>query len=74
MRFEIQATAASLAEFTSEERCDLAQELAGQDPADAETVLDGLPQIERFEIAYHPSWFPNRMPSNPDRITWEFAE
>ncbi len=73
-RFEIEATAESLAEFTSEERRDLAQGLAGKDPADAETVLDGLPQIERFEIAYHPSWFPNRMPSNPDRITWEFTE
>ena len=73
-RFEIQATAASVAEFTSDERRDLAQDLAGKDPADAETVLDGLPQIDRFEIAYHPSWFPNRMPSNPDRITWEFAE
>lgn len=73
-RFELEATAESRVDFTSDERRQIAEELAGKDPADAATILEDQPQIERFEIAYYPSWFPNRMPSNADRISWEFDQ
>ena len=73
-RFRLVAEGRVLAVFDAAAQKTLATALAGADPERAETIVRDVPQIERFEIAYAPAWFPDRMPGEADRIAIRLIE
>lgn len=53
------------------ERRALAERLAGTDLATAEAILAGMTGLRSWSFDFQPSWLPNRMPGDPDRIEIE---
>jgi len=69
-RFRLSAEAEAVAVLDEEE---LAQRLAGKDRAEAEAILEDVPEIEAFDVAYRPGFLPDRMPGSAGRIGIEAA-
>lgn len=56
------------------ERAQLQHELAGQSDDRARAILQALPGVSSFTIAYAPSWLPAHMPWRASRVTIRVAE
>ena len=56
------------------ERAQLAERLAGKSDDEARAVLQTVPGVSSFTIAYAPDWFPQRMPWRAARIEVRIAD
>ena len=74
VRLEVKARADAVAELDDAERAALANELAGASAEDAAAILERRPEIAEYKVNYHPAWLPQQMPSNAQRIQFEFDE
>ncbi len=65
---DIQGIANISTSLSEDDLAALAEQLAGQSPSDANTLLTNDTRIASYDISYSPGWLPDRMPSSADRI------
>lgn len=71
VRLRVPVEAVATPPFSDAAARALAERLAGAAPADAEAIIAETPGLAGWTVAYAPSWLPERMPSDPDRIAVE---
>jgi hypothetical protein len=74
VEFTMGATATVRAIFDQSAQDNLADDLAGADADQVDSILANVPAFESWSLSQSPGWWPERMPQTTDRVTISIAD